>query len=242
MKKYGLKSLIAAAFVSGALAVLAQTLPPLPEMLQHMVQQMQQAKARNEEQLHTYQWIETTTLTIDGTSRPAMQSTCRYAADGTVLKTPLRPSEQQKMPGPMGGGPLMRHIVEKKKAEIQDQVEEIRGVMQLYLPFNQAKLKEVLLTGNIGLEHDGANGNALVLNDYAKPGDQLKLTLKPVTMQIDRISVKTYFESPADPMTADVSMATLPDGTKYPALTSINAPTKRLSITTAESDFSKAAY
>ena len=98
-------------------------------------------------------------------------------------------------------------------------MEQIQALTQLYLPFNQAKLKEALGTGKMDLEHDGANGDAIILYDYAKAGDQLKLMLDRATMQIDRISVKTYFEEPKD-----------------------EAPAKKLSIATVDSDFSKAVY
>jgi len=37
----------------------------------------------------------------------------------------------------------------------------------------------------------------------------------------------------------DIHLAILPDGTQYPVLMSIEAPSKKLSITTANSKFSK---
>jgi hypothetical protein len=241
MKKYGLILVTATALASCALTAVAQT-PAQPDMLQQQIlqkiQEMQQATARNEQQLHTYQWIESTTLTIDGKSMPAKQSICRYTADGTLLKTPLGSQEQQQMPG----GPLMKHIVEKKKEKIQEEVEQIQAVMQIYLPVNKAKLKEVLRAGTIDLERDGNNVNTVVLNNYAKHGDQMRLTLNRSTMQIDRVEIKTYFESPEDAISVDVLFSALTEGTVYPALTSIQAPLKKLNITTAESDFVKPAY
>jgi hypothetical protein len=238
MKKFGLKSVTATAFISCALAVAAQTASPSqPDMLQQKVQQMEQATVKNEQQLHTYQWVESTTLTIDGTTRPPKQSLCRYAADGTVVKTPVGSSDEPRMPG----GP-MKHIAEKKKEKVEDEVDQIHALMQLYLPFNQAKLQEVLRTGKVDLEHDGTNGDALILNNYAKPGDELRLALNPTTMRIEQISVMTYFDEPKDAMRVEIHFAILPDGTVYPTLTSIEAPSKKLSIETANSDFSKVVH
>ena len=131
----------------------------------------------------------------------------------------------------------MKHIVQKKKEKMEQDVEEIRAVMQLYLPFNQAKFKQILVTGTIGLQHDRANGTELVLSSYAKQGDQIRLALNPTSMQADRILVNTYFDTPEDAMTIDVRFSTLADGTSYPALTSIQAPSKKLSIATSQSDF-----
>jgi hypothetical protein len=202
---------------------------------------MQQATAKNELLLHTYQWIEATTLTIDRTPRPPKRSICRYAADGALLKTPLDPQEAG-MSGQIHGGPIKKHIAEEKKEKIQNEVEQIHALTQLYLPFNPAKLKDVLRTGKVDLEHDAVHGDSVILNDHAKPGDQLRLSLNRTTMQIDRISVKTYFDNPKDVMTLDIHFAILADGTMYPAVTSIEAPSKKLSIATVNSDFSKAVY
>jgi hypothetical protein len=159
-KKCDLRRLIPAAFASSVLAASAQmpAPPPLPDMLQQRLEQMQQATARNEQQLHTYQWIEATTLTVDGTPGPPKQSICRYSADGTLLKIPLGPPAQQEMPERRGA--IIKHIAKEKEEKIQGEVEQIHALTQLYLPFNQAKFKEVLGTGKVDLEHDGANGDA----------------------------------------------------------------------------------
>jgi hypothetical protein len=238
MKNYRLDFVVASTFILCALATSAQTPPPSPEpgMLQRKMQQMQQAMAANEQQLHTYQWIEATTVTTDGKALPPKQSICRYASDGTVLKTPLGSQEAQS--GGQRGGPLRHLIADDKKKKITEDIEETRALSQLYLPFNQARFKEALHSGKVGVEHDGPDGDTIVLSDYAKPSDQLRLTLNK-TLQISRISVKTYFDKPKDVMTVDLNFSTLPDGTLYPALNSINAPSKKLSIATVNSSFSK---
>jgi hypothetical protein len=242
-KKYDLRHFIPAAFASCVLAASAQTPlpPPFPDMLQQKLEQMQQATARNEQQMHAYQWIEATSLTIDGTSGPPKQSICRYSADGTLLKTPLGPPGQQGMSGGRGGA-IKKHIVKEEEEKIQGEVEQIHALTQLYLPFNQVKFKKVLGTGKVDIEHDGANGDAIILSNYAKAGDQLRFALDRATMKIERISVKTYFEEPKDVMTVAIRFSLLADGTMYPSLTSIEAPSKKLSITTVDSDFSKTVY
>ncbi|PYX09178.1 MAG: hypothetical protein DMG88_07740 [Acidobacteria bacterium] len=88
--------------------------------------------------------------------------------------------------------------MEAKKEKIQDEVEQIQGVVERYLPFNPEKLKEVLRAGKVFFEHDGTNGDAVILADYAKSGDQLRLSLNRTTMQADRISIKTYLDTPED--------------------------------------------
>lgn len=230
-------------FVLCSVAVVAQTAPPpQAESLQQKVQQMQTAVAENEQQLHSYQWEESTTLTVRARSIPAKQSLCKYAADGTVVKTALGTSVQQES-GPRRGP--FKHTVEANKEKIQDEVEQIQSLVQTYLPFNPEKIKEVLRAGKVFFEHDGTHSDAIIFADYAKPGDQLRISLNQTTKQVDRISIKTYLDAPDDGVDVDLAMevhcAALPDGTVYAALMSIEVPSKKLSITTANSKFSKIA-
>jgi hypothetical protein len=230
-----------------SLAAAAQTPPPQAESLQQKVQQIQMAMARNEQQLHSYQWVESTTLTVKARSIPTKQSLCRYAADGTVVKTVLGIPVQPKS-GPRGSP--FKQTAKAKKEEIQDEVDQIQWLVEGYLPFDPEKIKEVLRAGKVFFEHDATNSDAVIIADYAKSGDQLRISLNPTTKQVERISIKTYLDAPEDDVfeegaavdvALDVHFAVLPDGTLYPALMSIEAPSKKLSITIANSKFSKVA-
>jgi hypothetical protein len=230
-----------------SLAAVAQTSPSQAESLQQKVEQMQMAMAWNEQQLHSYQWVESTTMTVKTRSIPTKQSLCRYAADGTVVKTvlgiPVEPKSGRR------GNPF-KQTAEAKKEETQDEVDQIQSLVQKYLPFDPKKIKEVLRAGKVFFEHDGTNSDAVILVDYAKSGDQLRISMNPTTKQVERISIKTYLDAPGDDafeegaavdVAVDVHFAVLPDGTLYPALMSIESPSKKLSITSANSKFSKVA-
>ena len=155
---------------------------------------------------------------------------------GTLVKTPIG---AQGGPPPVSGGPLRRHIAEKKIEEAEQVLAATHGLTAMYLPLNPTALKQALQTRRIDLEHEPAGGNALVINDYAKPGDRLSLDLDTATLQLRRITVKSYFSSPTDVFTAKVQFSALEDGTTYPSITTIDAPGKKLSITTVSSSFSK---
>jgi len=210
--------------------------PVASEALQQKTQAMQQAAAQNEQKLHQYQWIETTTVTLKGTPRPPKQSICRYSPYGTLVKTPI--GAQGGLP-PVSGGPVRRHIAEKKIEEAQEELAATRGLTELYLPLNPTALKQALQTRRIDLEHEPTGGNALVINDFAKPGDRLRLDIDTATLQIRRITVRSYFSSPTDAFTATVQFSALEDGVTYPSITTIDAPAKKLSITTVSSNFSR---
>jgi hypothetical protein len=59
-------------------------------------------------------------------------------------------------------------------------------------------------------------------------------------MQIQSITVKTYSADPKDVLTVRLQFSLLPDGTAYPSITTINAASTKLSVTTVSSDFSRA--
>lgn len=208
-----------------------------PGKLQENLQQMQQANARNEQQLHTYQWIETVAVTINGNSKPPRQSICSYTADGTLNRSPL--GSPPKMSEPRG--PLRRFLTDKKMEAVQNELAQVRALVGLYLPPDHEKFRQAFAANKVSFEANSAGSISIVTHDYVKPGDELRLVLNVSTMLIQHISVKSYFENPKDILTADVSFSSLADGTFYPSETIVDAPLKKLSLTTVSSDFSKPA-
>jgi hypothetical protein len=112
-----MKNLKSAVTLSPAIApflltfLLSAQPPTAPTAFPQRIQTLQQAAIENEERLHTYQWIESTTVTMNGSPKPPKQSLCRYTAEGTVAKIPLGPQQQAPQPS---GGPLRRHMMEEK--------------------------------------------------------------------------------------------------------------------------------
>jgi hypothetical protein len=129
--------------------------------------------------------------------------------------------------------------MEKKIEEGEQELAATRGLTAMYLPLDPTALRQALQTRRVDLEHEPTGGNALVIiNVYAKSGDRLTLDLDTATLQLRRTTVKSYFASPADAFTANVRFSVLGDGTTYPSVATIDAPGKKLSITTVSSSFS----
>jgi hypothetical protein len=237
-----MKHLKSAVTLSSAIApflvscLLSAQPPAAPSALAQKIEALQRAAMLNEAKPHTYQWIESTTVTMNGTPKPPKESLCRYTLDGTLAKTPLGPQQQAPRPS---GGPLKRHMMERKIEEVQEDSAEVRSLTALYLPLRPASLKLAFETRRTDFEHGGASGNTVVINDYVKPGDQVALELDPVTMRLRRISVRTYFSFPTEVLTASVDFSALEDGTEYPRITTIDAPSKKLAITTVNSNYSR---
>jgi len=219
-----------------SITMFAQDVPP--PGIESQISQMREASARNEQQLHGYQWIETTTVNINGSAKPAKQSICRYAPDGKLTKEPLGAPQQ---PPKASGGPIRRMIAERKIEDFKEEIEAIHTVSGMYLPINQSKFQEALRTHRVDFEHAGPDGNAIVIHDYAKPGDEFRIGLNVTTKQVQKITVHSYFDKPSDVFTASVDFSVLSDGTSYPALTTLSSPAKKITINSVNSDFSHPA-
>ena len=209
---------------------------PAPSLEQRL-QTMQHTMAISQEQLHTYQWIETTTFTIDGSAKQPKQSLCHYGPDGHLSKSPVG-EVQTVQPS---GGLLKQHIIKKKTEEFKADLAQIAGLTASYLPLNQEQFQSALHTRRVDLERDGATGTSIIVNDYVKPGDKVRITFNPQTLQIQQITIQTYFNAPTDTLKAEVHFSELNDKTVFPSLTSVAALARKISITTVESDFSKPA-
>ena len=221
MNNHRTKHPIEAALVAVLLTctAFAQTPPPqAPDALPQQIQQMQEANAKNEEQLHRVP-MDRNHHSHYRRAETAGRSICKYGPDGKVQKTPL--GQQEASAGQQGGGfpgrgGLVRGLVVKqKKEEAQKELAQVRAVAEMYFPIDRAKLKQALQAGQVHFVTGDSNEETVVIDNYAKHGDELKLTLNHSTMQMERVSVKSYLDKPKDPLTAEVQFSALPDGTLY---------------------------
>jgi len=194
---------------------------------------VKQAVADNKQRLQQYQWVETTQLTLDGDAKPPTQNLCQYGPGGQVQKTPIGPP-----PPPPSGGRLKQRIIEKKKAEMKQYMDEVKGLLAMYVPPNPQKMDQAYHAGKFSLNPAGGILN-FVFRDYAQPGDQMTLTFDPAKLAIVSLNINTYMGQSKDAVTLQVQMDTLPDGTSHVQQTIINATAKKLVVTTTNSNYQK---
>jgi hypothetical protein len=217
----------AVAFVV-AVPVIAQN-PALQEKLAAA----KQAAAENKQKLRQYQWTETQQLTLKGDAKPPSQNLCRYGPDGNVQKTAIGPPPEQP-----SGGRVKQRIIEKKKAEMKEYMQDVKGVLGMYVPPDPQKMQQAYQAGKVSLNPAGGVVN-LIFKDYAQPGDQMTLTFDTATKKITTLNINTYMGQSKDVVTLQVQMASLPDGTNYPQQTVLNATAKQLVVTTTNSHYQK---
>jgi len=220
--------------ILGAAALLA-TIPALPQNpeLQEKLAAVKQSMAENKQKLRQYQWIETTQLTLKGDQKPPTQNSCMYGPDGQVQKTPIGPPPQQP-----SGGRLKERVIEKKKAEMKDYMQDVKGVLSMYVPPDPQKMQAAYQAGKVSLNPVPGAVN-LVFTDYAQPGDKMTLTFDTAAKKITSLNINTYMGQEKDAVTLQVQMGSLPDGTNYVQQTVLNATAKQLVVTTTNSNYQK---
>ncbi len=214
--------------LAGTTAALAQN----PE-LQQKLAAVKQVIALNKQSLQQYQWTETTQLNLNGDAKPPTQNLCQYGPGGQVQKTPIGPPPEQP-----SGGRLKQRVIEKKKAEMQDYMGDVKGLLSMYVPPDPQKMEQAYQAGKASINPQGSLVN-LVFRDYAQPGDQMTLTFDTAASKVISLSVNTYMGQEKDAVTLQVQMATLPDGTNYVQQTILNATAKKLVVTTTSSNYQK---
>ena len=83
----------------------AQTLPS-PDQI---VASLKQNLAESQKRLRTYEWIETTAISLKGEEKSRKQQRVYYGADGKLMKTPIGSAPAPQAPqssGRRGGGRL----------------------------------------------------------------------------------------------------------------------------------------
>jgi hypothetical protein len=214
---------------------LAITFPAISQNteLQEKLAAVKQAAAENKQKLRQYQWVETTQLTLKGDAKPPTKNSCQYGPDGKVQKTPVGPSPQQP-----SGGRAKQKIIENKKEEMKDYMQDVKALLGMYVPPDPQKMQAAFEAKKVSLSPaDGAA--TLVFTDYALPGDKMTLSFDTATKKIAGLSINTYMGKEKDVVTLQVKMGSLPDGTNYEQQTVLNASAKQLVVTTTNSNYQK---
>lgn len=204
---------------------------PQNQELQEKLAIARESARENKLRLMQYQWTETNQITLKGDQKPPRQYLCQYGPDGQVQKNPIGPPPEEP-----SGGRLKKHIIEKKKEELKDYMDDVKAVIAMYVPADSQRMQQAYQAGNLSINPAPGVMN-LVFNNYAQAGDKMTVTLDPATKKITHLSVNTYMGEAKDAVTLQIQMATLPDGTSYPAQTVLSASAKELTVTTNNSNY-----
>jgi hypothetical protein len=194
---------------------------------------LKQSIAANQEKLQTYEWVETTEVSLKGKVKKREQNESRYGPDGKVQKTPIGDATGTDKPprGPLG------KIVEKKIDELKDYMDRVGSLISRYVPPDPEKMQTCFQAGNANLNLASGGSASLIFQDYAKPGDKITFVFDLAAKKLQRYTVNTYLDNPQDVVTLTAEFSSLPDGTNYIAHTLLDAIGKQIQVNTTNSNY-----
>ena len=215
------------------LVTLALSQPASAQGLQEKLAAAKQTAAQSKQALLSYTWIEKTELSFKGEVKNTKIDSCSYGADGKVQKTVVQE------PPPAGKKPGLRgKVIEKKKGEMQEELQAAMALVQQYVPPDPGLIQVVIGAGKASLSQQGPEMVALKFPDYLKAGDALTLTLDSAFKAMRQIDVSTFMDDPTKPVTLKVKMAPLPDAS-YPASVTLSIPASSIEVRVTNSNYQK---
>jgi hypothetical protein len=205
-----------------------------PEV-QQRVAALKQNVARDQQNIRTYEWIETTVISLKGEEKSRQQKRCYYGADGGLQKVTVDAS-----PPPDKKRGIRGRVIARKTEELTDYMKQAVALVKTYVPPDPARIQAVKDAGNVSLDlPGGGKGARLNFRGYAKPGDVFTVEVDPASNRVIGLSVATYLSDAKDAVTLEVHFASLQDGTGYPATEVLAAPAKNLSVNVTNSGYRK---
>jgi hypothetical protein len=189
----------------------------------------------NKVRMQRYQWIETTTVNFKGDPKSQKQNRCYYGVDGVVQKVPVSATPEQAP-----GRGLRGRIVQKKKEEMTDYMQQAADVVHMYIPPSPDLVEKAKAAGGVSFRPLQGSQVAVEIRNYLKPGDLLTIDMDAAANRIVGITVASFVEGKDDPVNLVVQFATLPDGTSYAATSTLNAPAKSIQVVVQNSGFTPA--
>jgi hypothetical protein len=228
-------SLIVCALAGGAAS--ARSLAAQNPAIQEKVAEVKAAAAANKQALAQYTWVETDTISLKGEEKKQEHFQVRLGPDGKPQKTPL----DAAAPSEPSGGRLKRHIVEKKKEEYQEYAQQIKALIQQYLPPDKSAIDQAYQKGNVmvGPTPGGPGQYKAVISNYVKQGDKMTIVMDATQKNIVSLSIASYLDDPSDAVTVEAQFVPIPGGPNHVSSQTINGVKKQLTIAVQNANYQK---
>jgi hypothetical protein len=222
--------LVLASGVWFALPVSAQN-----QEMQERVAEIKQAVAQNKQEMAQYTWVEQVTISLKGEQKKQEHFQVRLGPDGKPQKTSLDPPPAP----PEHEGRLKKHIVEKKKEEYKEYADQIKELIQQYVPPEKDLIEQAREKGNImmGPAAEAPGQYRLVLSNYIKQGDNMTLIVDKAQKDLVSLSIASYLDDPKDAVNVTVAFARVPNGPNHVSGETINGVSKQLTIAIQNSNY-----
>jgi hypothetical protein len=195
----------------------------------------------SKEQMRAYQWIETTTVSIDGEQKSRLVQRCYYDVEGNLEKVPVEHTQASE--GASGVFGVIGAIKEHKKEEVEDYIKSARKLVHDYIPPSPEKIQLATSSGYMNLRVlEPGHKVELSFANYLKHGDSLAAQIALPTNQLLGISIDSYLgDDTQDAITLNASMSVLPDGTLYVKEVLLDGKARKLTISVENSGYQHTA-
>src|SRR5215469_1858151 len=128
---------------------------------------------------------------------------------------------------------------EQKKEEYKEYADNIKALIQQYVPPDKDLIEQARQKGNIMLgPAAGAPGEyRLVLSNYIKQGDNMTLVIDKAQKDLASLSISTYLSDPSDAVNVTVQFSRIPGGPNHVSAQTINGVSKQLTINVQNSNY-----
>jgi len=210
--------------------------------LQQKLAEVKQAAAANKQALAQYTWAEQVTISLKGEQKKQEHFQVRLGPDGKPQKQSLDPPQQPAASSDSGGrrgGRVKEHVVEKKTEEYKDYADQIKSLIEQYVPPDKDALEQAAQKGNVALSpQPGGDGQyRLAITSYIKQGDNMTLVFDKTRKALTSVIIATYLDDPKDAVNVTVNFASEPTGLSHVASETINGVSKQLTIAILNSNY-----
>ncbi len=231
---------MAASLGIGILASNALVVPTLqaqnPEM-QQRVAEVKESMAVNKQLLAQYTWMEQDIISVKGEQKKEELYNVQLGPDGKPQKTPVDPSSVSDDDRKKRG--LRGRIIEKKIDEYKEYGDQIKSLVQQYVPPDKDMLQQAYQQGNVMMGPVGgaAGEYRLVISNYVKQGDNMTLVMNKAQKSLVSVSISTYLSDPSDAVKVNVQFAKIPNGPNHVTTETIDGVSKKLTIEIQNSNY-----
>jgi hypothetical protein len=229
-----IRGLLACGVLAFAIAISPYLAAQNPDM-QQKVAEAKEAMARNKQLLVQYTWVEQVTISLKGEQKKQEHFQVRLGPDGKQQKQSLDPPPAP----PEHEGRLKKHVVEKKTEEYKDYADQIKALIQQYVPPDKDMLQQAYQAGNVMVgSQPGAPGQyRLVISNYIKQGDNMTLVMDRTQKDLVSITIGSYMDDPKDAVNVSVQFMGIPGGPNHVSAETINGVSKQLTIAIQNSNY-----
>jgi len=193
------------------------------------------------EQMRAFQWIETTTVSVNGEQKSKVVQRCYYGEEGALVKVPLE--QTQASEGAQGVFGILGSIKEHKKEEMEAYIQSATQLVHEYIPLTAQKIQQATSNGYMSVQVlEPGREVEVKFSNYLKEGDSLGVKMALPTNQLLGVSIVTYLnDDTQDEVTMNATTAVLPDGTIYVQNILLDGESKNVTVSVENAGYQRLA-